>query len=169
MENVINLDDVRKQAEDYYANGDYYCSEAVVRVMRDTFNLSVSDECIKMASGFPVGVGGARCMCGAVSGGVLALGLAFGRSEAKDPAVNTAMELSRKLLEKFTEAHKVTCCRVLVKGMKLGSAEHMKQCVALTGEMAYECGKIIAQKKGLKFTTEIPQKSAWNLLAKLKK
>lgn len=67
---------IRKQAEDYYRQGDYYCSEAIIRTIRDEFK---PDNVIAMASGFPVGMGGSGCTCGALVGGIMALGLFFGR------------------------------------------------------------------------------------------
>lgn len=141
----VDLGKIRKIAEDYYRDGDFYCSEAVVRTIIDEFQIDVSEDVIKMASGFPVGMGGMGCTCGALTGGVMAIGLVYGRSQGKDPKVNKAMELSAKLYQIFCERHKVSCCKVLTRGMEKGSPEHMEQCIAFTGEMAYEAAKIIAE------------------------
>ena len=141
----VDLERRRKIAEDYYRNGDFYCSEAVVKTIIDEFQIDVSEDVIKMASGFPVGMGGMGCTCGALTGGVMAIGLVYGRSQGKDPKVNKAMELSAKLYQIFCERHKVSCCKVLTRGMEKGSPEHMEQCIAFTGEMAYEAAKIIAE------------------------
>lgn len=141
----VDLEKIRKIAEDYYRNGDFYCSEAVVKTIIDEFQIDVSEDVIKMASGFPVGMGGMGCTCGVLTGGVMAIGLVYGRSQGKDPKVNKAMELSAKLYQIFCERHKVSCCKVLTRGMEKGSPEHMEQCIAFTGEMAYEAAKIIAE------------------------
>ena len=141
----VDLERIRKIAEDYYRNGDFYCSEAVVKTIIDEFQIDVSEDVIKMASGFPVGMGGMGCTCGALTGGVMAIGLVYGRSQGKDPKGNKAMELSAKLYQIFCERHKVSCCKVLTRGMEKGSPEHMEQCIAFTGEMAYEAAKIIAE------------------------
>ncbi len=141
----VDLEKIRKIAEDYYRNGDFYCSEAVVKTIIDEFQIDVSEDVIKMASGFPVGMGGMGCTCGALTGGVMAISLVYGRSQGKDPKVNKAMELSAKLYQIFCERHKVSCCKVLTRGMEKGSPEHMEQCIAFTGEMAYEAAKIIAE------------------------
>lgn len=141
----VDLERIRKIAEDYYRNGDFYCSEAVVKTIIDELQIDVSEDVIKMASGFPVGMGGMGCTCGALTGGVMAIGLVYGRSQGKDPKVNKAMELSAKLYQIFCERHKVSCCKVLTRGMEKGSPEHMEQCIAFTGEMAYEAAKIIAE------------------------
>lgn len=142
----ISLYQIRNKAEEYYRNGDFYCSESVVKTIRDEFSLPISDDAIAMASGFPVGIGGAGCICGAVSGGVMAIGMVFGRKEAKDEKVNMAMALSKELHDAFKDKHNITCCRVLTKGMEKGSPEHLKQCIFLTGEVAEETAKIIARE-----------------------
>lgn len=146
MKNNIDIDKVRKTAEDYYRNGDFFCSESIVKTIKDEFNLAVSDDVISMASGFPVGMGSAGCTCGAIVGGIMALGLFFGRTEPKDEKVNKTMELSKELHDIFQKRHKCLCCRVLTKGMELGSPEHMEQCISFTGEVAEETAKIIIRE-----------------------
>ncbi|MHB9941443.1 hypothetical protein CF065_07385 [Clostridium sporogenes] len=143
--NNIDFDKIRKVAEDYYRNGDFYCSEAVVKTIRDEFKIEVSDDVIAMASGFPVGIGGSGCTCGAIAGGIMALGMVFGRKKAKDPRVAKSMELRKKLHDDFKKEHKSLCCRSLTKGMELGSKEHMDQCIAFTGEVAERVARIIVE------------------------
>ena len=142
----IDLNKVRETAEEYYRKGDYYCSEAVVKTIKDTFELDFSDEVIKMASGFPVGIGGSGCTCGAVSGGVMALGMVFGRSDAKDPKVMKTMKLSAELHERFRQKRKFVCCKILTKGMDFGKKEHLEQCIAITGEVSEIVADIIARE-----------------------
>ena len=97
----ISLRAIREEAGNYYLSGDYYCSEAVVAVIRKHFQADMPIESIAMASGFPIGVGGAMCICGAVPGGVLCIGYFFGRTAPKDAKVSKAMELSKELLLSF--------------------------------------------------------------------
>ncbi len=154
MAKPVDIDRIRQKAEDYYRRGDFYCSEAIVKTIREEFELSVSEEVIRMASGFPAGIGGAGCICGAVVGGVMALGLFFGRTAPGDDRAKKAMALSQELHDRFGKKHKRTCCRVLTKGMTLGSSEHMDQCVALTGEVAEETARIILRESAPGFTDE---------------
>lgn len=58
---------IRKIAEEYYCSGQYYCSEAIVRTINDEFGLGYPEEVVRLASGFPLGIGGAGCSCGAVT------------------------------------------------------------------------------------------------------
>lgn len=139
---------VRERAEEYYRNGDFYCSEAVVKAVLEGAGAELSRETIAMASGFPVGIGGAECTCGALSGGVMALGYFFGRAKAKEPQVKRAMALSKELHDSFKQRNKATCCRVLTKGMTKGSPQHMSQCVRLTGEVAEDVARIIERESG---------------------
>ncbi|MEQ8156611.1 MAG: C-GCAxxG-C-C family protein [Clostridiaceae bacterium] len=145
----FDLQKIRTTAENYYRDGDFYCSEAIVKTIKDEFKQEISDDIIAMASGFPVGMGGSGCTCGAVAGGVMALGLLFGRTKAKDTSVNKAMALSKELHDTFMDRHTCLCCRVLTKGMTLGSPAHMEQCISFTGEVAEETAKIIIRELSL--------------------
>ena len=149
MNNIIDLHKIKTTAESYYRDGDFYCSESIVKTIKDEFGLPISDDVVAMASGFPVGIGGSGCTCGAVAGGIMALGLFFGRSQPQDKRVDTTMALSKELHDIFRERHKSICCRVLTKGMTLGSPEHIEQCIYLTGEVAEEVAKIIARELNL--------------------
>ena len=141
------MEKIRLTAEEYYRSGDFYCSEAIVKTIKDAFGLPVSDDVIAMASGFPVGIGGAGCTCGAITGGIMSLGLVFGRTAPKDPKVDKAMKLSRELHDIFKKNHKSLCCRTLNKYMIMGSSGQMKQCIAFTGEMAQETARIIIREQ----------------------
>lgn len=125
----IDINKIRETAENYYRNGDFFCSEAIVKTIKDEFELPISDEIVAAASGFPIGIGGSGCTCGAVSGGVMALGLVFGRQAPRDPKVRKTMELTKELHEKFRNNHKSLCCRILTKGLDMGSGEHKEQCI----------------------------------------
>ena len=141
-----NFDRIRDLAEEYYRSGDYFCSESVIKTIKDEFQLPVSDDVIAAASGFPVGMGNSGCTCGAVVGGIMALGLVFGRTEPKDEKVNHTMALANELHDDFRDNHKSLCCRVLTRGMEKGSPEHMEQCIFFTGEVAEKTARIIVRE-----------------------
>lgn len=143
----IDFAEVRATAEKYYRDGDFYCSEAVVKTIKDAFGLDYDDSVIALASGFPVGIGRSGCTCGAVTGGVMALGMVFGRTQPKDERVNKALVLSKELHDHFRSNHKSLCCRVLTKGLTLGTPEHKNQCVAFTGEVAEFVARLIARER----------------------
>jgi len=142
----IDLKRVRETAEGHYRSGEFGCSEAVVKTIRDEFGLKLPDEVIAMASGFPAGMGRAGCVCGAVAGGVMALGMIFGRTQGGDPRIKHIMALSRELHDGFQERHRALCCRILIRGFQFGSPEHKNQCISLAGEVAEETARLIARE-----------------------
>ncbi len=142
----VSVQKIKKEAEDLY--GALYCSEAVVSAIRSNFELDIPEEVIGMASGFPVGIGGSKCLCGAVSGGLMALGLFFGRSTPGDPKIGRIMEMSAELHDWFKKANgkNALCCRIITKGMEMGTTEHIDQCRFLTGLVAEKVAEMIVEE-----------------------
>lgn len=130
MEQIIN--NVRERAENYYRSGEYLCSEAVFTVVNDFLDNPMPREAVCLASGFPVGMGMAGCSCGALTGGVMALGLKFGRKGPREenPGMFAA---AKKLHDDFKEKFGSTCCRALIKDFEFGSPKHLEHCIKVTG------------------------------------
>ncbi|TDB38254.1 MAG: hypothetical protein D9V44_09535 [Actinobacteria bacterium] len=145
----IDVQKVKEDAEAYFRQGNYYCSEAIVASIRDNVAPEMPEALISAASGFPIGVGRSKCMCGAVSGGVISLGYVFGRtgpSTPADPKSVKTLALANELQQAFRDSHRVLCCSVHTKGMDMASGEHKAQCIAFTGEMAEKTAQIIARE-----------------------
>ncbi len=99
----ISPREVQRKAEKCFKDG-YYCCEALVSTIRDEFKLDVPKEVIAMASGMAVGAGKSGCVCGAFNGGILALGMFFGRTEQDgptNPKSMKCMELTHELHDWF--------------------------------------------------------------------
>lgn len=149
----ISVAKVQHDAEELYRGG-YFCCEALVAAVRNNFELDVPEEVIAMASGMAVGAGRSGCMCGALNGGILALGLFFGRTEQngpKDPKVNKCMELTNELHTWFkaNNGKNSVCCRVLTKEFDMGKGEHKEQCIYFTGLCAKKVAEIVVRELGL--------------------
>lgn len=155
VKNEVSVSKIKKDAEDLFRGG-FFCSEAVVSAIRTNFELDIPEEVVAMASGFPVGIGRSKCLCGAVSGGVMAIGLLFGRTVQKDPKVEKALELSKELHDYFKEANgkNALCCRVLTKEFDMGKGEHKEQCIRFTGIVAEKVAQMIIRELGLKNTDD---------------
>ena len=155
VKSEVSVPKITKDAEELFRNG-FFCSEAVVSSIRSNFEIDVPEVVISMASGFPVGIGRSKCLCGAVSGGVMAIGLVFGRTVQKDPQVEETMRLSKELHDWFKEASgkNALCCRILTKEFDMGQGEHKEQCVRFTGMVAGKVAEMIIREKGLKNTDE---------------
>jgi C_GCAxxG_C_C family probable redox protein len=149
MKNEVSIQKIRKDAEESFRKGDFFCSEAIVSSIKDNFEIPMPDEMIAMASGFPIGIGKSKCVCGAVSGGVMCLGYFFGRTTGGDSKVQNTLKLANELQESFKNNHKVLCCKVLTHGMDMASGEHKAQCISFTGEIAEKAAEIIVRELGL--------------------
>ncbi|MDR2518109.1 MAG: C-GCAxxG-C-C family protein [Spirochaetaceae bacterium] len=150
MKKEISIAQVKHDAEEVFRIGGFYCSEAIISSVRKNIDPAMPEALISAGSGFPIGVGRAKCMCGAVSGAVVCLGYFFGRTTPTtptDPKSAKTMELAFELQEAFRKQHKgVLCCHVHTKDMDMASGEHKAQCVAFTGEMAAKTAEIIARE-----------------------
>ena len=153
----FNIEKVKTDAEELFRSGGFFCSEAIVASIKNNITPEMPEQIISAASGFPVGVGGAKCMCGAISGAVISLGYFFGRTEpasSPDPKSQKCMTLAYELQESFRKNHKgVLCCSVLTQGMDMGGNELKEHCISLTGEMAAKTAEIIAREL---YVQEVP-------------
>ena len=149
MDVMSDLQKMREKSGRYYLDNDFRCSEAVLKVIWEHFKNDLPEDIVSLATGFPHGVGGSGCICGALAGGTMALGMFFGRSVAKeDDKLKKNMELSNELHNIFKKNHKVTCCRILIKKLTYGSPEHRQQCARFVEEVTEETAKIIIREKG---------------------
>jgi len=143
------IEKVKQDAEQYFRNGNYYCSEAIVASVRDNLAPEMPEVLIATAGGFPVGVGKSKCMCGAVSGGVIALGYFFSRTQPTTPqdekSVKT-LQLANELQAKFREDHGCLCCSTHTARFDMTKGEHKPQCIQFTGEMAEKTAEIICRE-----------------------
>lgn len=154
----INLKKVQKDAENNFRGG-FFCCEALMAAIRSNFELDVPEEVIAMSSGMAVGIGRSGCCCGAFNGGVLALGMIFGRTVPKgptDPVVNKVMAMTKELHDWFKVANgkNAICCRVLTREFDMGKGEHKEQCIRFTGLCAWKTAEIICRELGIKMIDE---------------
>lgn len=127
--------EVRKKAEGYFARGEFFCSESVVHTINELLGWPFSKDVTKMASAFPVGLGKSGCLCGAVSGGAMALGMVYGRKQG-EPMNEKMFPLSAALHDHIKKIYKSTCCRVLTRNYVFDSPERKAHCIRITGEVA---------------------------------
>ncbi|TWH51793.1 C-GCAxxG-C-C family (seleno)protein [Sporomusa sp. KB1] len=138
MENVRHVVDKEymKQAAGQNFRAGYNCAEAIVRAFRDAMQLDISDEALRMASGFGGGLGHAGCLCGALTGSIMVLGMLQGREnkeQSREPIYTSSHEFHNLFREKFG----ATCCRIL-NSHPFDSKEHLRNCIKITGNTA-EC------------------------------
>lgn len=136
--------EARSRAGNKFKNG-LNCSESIVHAFNEMLNNPLNSEALKMATGFGGGLGHAGCMCGALTGSVMILGLFKGRADpgqAREPAYDLANDFHNR----FLKAYGSTCCRSL-NLHEFDSQEHLRGCLKLTGGTAKLLMEFILEKE----------------------
>lgn len=122
------------EAEQLYRSGKYHCAEAVLEVVRRHFAADVPESIVGTVSGFGAG-SSSGCICGAVSGGTVALGLVL--ADKKETT-----HLTKELHTWFKEKYGVTCCKII-------RHTHRGACPMLTGEVTGKVAEMLCRKSPL--------------------
>jgi len=134
---------VKKRAFDYFNSG-FNCAEAVFRTIVEIKDEAESKDLTRIASAFAGGVGGTHDeLCGALAGGIMAIGFLIGRKKPGEDiqsAKNIASSLRRSLLDKYG----YTKCQDILD--KIGPQENSIKCKELTGDLAGELYNILEEK-----------------------
>lgn len=117
------------EAEGYFRSRKMHCAEAVLCAIRNTFAPEAPAELVRLAAGFGGG-SGSGCICGAVSGGTMAIGMVVKDDRKK---VN---RLTKELHRWFREQYGATCCKII-------TTEGKKGCPLLTGAVAAKVAELL--------------------------
>jgi len=109
MEKTEILDRVINKAGDY-EEASRSCCQGTLVALQEEFSLGGGTDVIK-AGVFMPGIASRKETCGAVVGGLMALGLKFGRDKVNDPAPDTPegreeLDKTRKMAWRFCEEFK---------------------------------------------------------------
>lgn len=120
---------IGRHAGELFRSKELLCSEAILVAVNDCLKGGLDrDAAIGLAAALPNGLGGSGCVCGALSGGALALGLLLGNRIGRRE-IRCA---SNALHKGFVQANGSTCCRVLCKKFKADPVGHFENCARLT-------------------------------------
>lgn len=142
--------EVRSSAEEAYAAG-LYCAESVVQAIARAQGLE-ADLVIRAATAFCAGVACTSGPCGALSGAIMGVGMALGRSRAEEP-VKAPYAATQALVREFEQAFGSRNCSELL-GCDLGTAEGRAEfkakglndrCKQYTGTAAEMAARLIAE------------------------
>ena len=131
-------------AAEYFRNG-FSCSQAVLAAFGPGEGLD-ADLSLKVACAFGGGMASTGGVCGAVTGGLLVIGLKHGRCRAEDlPAKDRTYALGRQFMGEYRDRHGSLICRELL-GFDLGTPEgkarfaaegcHGRRCAPLVRDAA---------------------------------
>ena len=139
---------VESRARNLFMTRQLNCAEAVFLVLNKGFGGGLPEEtAIRLASAMTDGLGGAGCLCGALGGGVLALGLFLGRDRAGVKDRYHAQQASRVLHDLFRDHLGSSCCRVLNKRTKKAGRSPFEHCKELTGIGARLAAQVILERR----------------------
>jgi len=101
----------------------YNCAQAVLYAFCDDLRFD-KETALRLACGFGAGMARQQEVCGAISGGILVIGLKHGRGEGQDrtPTEETYRRV-RELMARFESRHGACLCRTLLKGCDLNTPE----------------------------------------------
>lgn len=145
MTTSIDMEHLKQDAVDIFHSG-FTCSESVIYAIKKNFELDMPDDALAMSTGFPWGLGGGGCICGALAGSTMCIGYFFGRTEPGDPSNGFCFQLCNEMHDFFKETYGGTCCRVLTRGMEKDSPERKAQCTKFVIAAVEKTAQIIIRE-----------------------
>ena len=145
------IDKIVQRSGELFESG-MYCAESVLLAVAESEGIQ-SDLIPKIATGFCGGVSRTCGMCGAVSGGIMAIGVLAGRSTPTE-SVADSYSMVRKLVEDFGSKFGSTNCKELTvcdlgteEGQKYFKENNIRQkCRIFTEEATRICLALIEGK-----------------------
>ena len=101
----------------------YNCAQSVLYAYGPDLGLD-GETALKVTTGLGAGMGRRGEVCGALTGGILVLGLKHGRGGQQDrSATEDTYQKTLELMARFEQRHRSCFCRVLLDGCDLQTAE----------------------------------------------
>jgi C_GCAxxG_C_C family probable redox protein len=141
------IEAIGAQARNLYLTRQLLCTEAVVEALNDTLGGDLTkSQVVALTAPFCVAMGESGCMCGALSGAVIACGLFLGdrhpyrnRKQMRDSA--------RQLHDEFKSRNGATCCSALIRKVKHDKGAHFRQCADITEKAAEMAARKILKNR----------------------
>ena len=134
---------VAQRAESLFRKDKLNCAETVFKALLEESGQTCPLETLRLASAFGKGMGKAGCSCGSLVGGEMAVGFFFGREEETGFCPESCEEIARELHDRFVKENRVTCCRILHKGLAYGTPEQFDSCALRSVRAARMAAEVI--------------------------
>ena len=141
------------RSKTYFESG-LYCAESVLQAIADESGIS-SEYIPRIATGFCGGMALTGGLCGALTGGIMALGLLYGRNNGTESR-DDVYDRTRRLIEAFEDRFGATNCTSLLgcdistpEGLAIFESKGLEQtlCLKLTEQTAGLVDRIIRCKR----------------------
>lgn len=137
----MHRDEVERATFEHCQAG-FHCAEAILKAVIESVGTG-SDIAPRVASGFGGGIGGSQCdTCGALTGGIIALGWLHGR-DVPQADKTTIYAQAADFRTQFAARFGSTNCAALLE--RLGPQENRQKCKRLTTEAAGMLVDILAR------------------------
>lgn len=152
MESLL-VADARRAAEDFFSSG-LFCAESVVMALAKVQGIE-SEHLPSVATAFCSGMARTCGTCGALTGAMMGIGLALGRSGA-NAEVQPAYTATQSLISRFEMEFGSRDCKPLLSGCDLASPEGQMmfreqklgvRCRAFTGRATEIAASLILENK----------------------
>jgi C_GCAxxG_C_C family probable redox protein len=138
---------ISKRAGNLYRTRQLLCAEAVVVTLNKALNGGLSDaQAVAVAAPFSIALGDSGCICGALSGAVLACGLFVGQDQHYLHR-QRLRKSARQLHDAFKATNGATCCRVLSRSVLNDRQAHFQQCANLTASATEMAARLILYQR----------------------
>jgi C_GCAxxG_C_C family probable redox protein len=125
--------DIEQKTFAFFHSG-FNCAESIMKAFAELYSKEPELSMTKFASGFGGGIGGSHCeTCGALTGGIIAIGWLFGRKDPSDDK-QKVLSLSAEFRTLFLNRFKSTNCKEILDLME--RQEIKLDCKELTAEAA---------------------------------
>ncbi len=159
----MTYEELENKVEYYFTKTDYCCAEVMLKSLLEYNNVAHDENDISLASAFGGGIGGCGCVCGAITGAVLAFAFIFRnekapytkeeieKSEASGkklaPQKNVSAVLAKKLYAYFESKYNKTCCKILTEEYKKDRKAKKAYCIILNKEINIFAAKLVEEYK----------------------
>lgn len=129
------------QYNDHFARQNLNCAEAVLTIMGNYYGVQ-SPLIPRIATGFGGGIAGTQGFCGALSGGMMVIGLRLGREIGGDKA--PANEMGKRFIDWASGVHGSTNCRQ-ISGADLSNPQEREAFRAPGGAHKVICEPLVGE------------------------
>jgi len=113
-----------EKAAQHFSEG-YNCAQSVLLTMFEHWHCT-NDLVPKVATAFGGGIGRCGSVCGALTGGVMAISIKYGTNDVSLEKRLKAYEVARKFYRNFLQRHGSVTCQELI-GYDLSNPEELKK------------------------------------------
>lgn len=141
------VEQIRERASNLFLTRQFLCAEAVMVSLNRRLGGGLKEsQAVTLAAPFCSSLGDSGCICGALSGAVMATGLFLGNR--RTPRRRKQMRESARLLhDEFKVSNGATCCRVLSREVRHDRKARFYRCAELTAQAAEMAARLIIRER----------------------